>query len=298
MSDMMIKNLPDRSTVKAHLDESAFLRYCRLIDWFKDEERSVIALSGGVDSSVVAAAALISQGASALAVTSNSSTFTALDLADAENLAKSIGIRHLVVNVDDPNNSGFINNSPERCFYCREELVKVLAKVAAKESSGSIVDGMNTDDLVGHRPGIMALRNGGVRSPLIECGIGKAEVRNIARALGLPSADKPSNACLASRFPYGETISKDKMDKVAQAEELVKVITGAKQVRVRHHGDIARIEVGKDERNSFFNESLMDSVHTRLKEIGYNYVSLDLAGYRNGSMDETLELTAIPSKSG
>jgi len=288
MSNLEVGRLPNRSTVQTSISEIVFNRYSKLLDWFRNEKSVIIALSGGVDSSVVAATAFASLGKSALAVTTNSSTFTDSELTDAKTLVKLIGIRHLVVEYDDLDNPDFINNSPQRCYFCREELVKVLTKVATDESISAIVDGTNSDDLNDHRPGMLALRKGGVRSPLVECGIGKADVRAIARALGLPNADKPSNACLASRFPYGQIITRDKMNRVAQAEDIVKKIAGIKQVRVRDHGDIARIEVGSDERDSFFNESIMDQIHLRLKDLGYSYVTLDLIGYRSGSMDETL----------
>lgn len=297
MSNFEIWSLSNNSTVHTGLNDKVFNRYSRLLDWFRKEKSVIIALSGGVDSSLVTAAAFVSLGKSALAVTTNSSTFTDSELTDAKTLAKSIGVRHVVVNYDELNIPDFINNSSQRCYFCREELVKALTKVATDESISAIVDGTNMDDLNGHRPGVLALREGGVRSPLVECGIGKADVRTIAKALGLPNADKPSNACLASRFPYGQIISRDKMDRVAQAEDIVKIITGTKQVRVRDHGDIARIEVGKDERKSFFDESIMDQIHQRLRDLGYSYVSLDLAGYRSGSMDETLEVKKVPSES-
>lgn len=288
MSNLEVGRLPNRSTVQTSISEIVFNRYSKLLDWFRNEKSVIIALSGGVDSSVVAAAAFASLGKSALAVTTNSSTFTDSELTDAKTLVKLIGIRHLVVEYDDLDNQDFINNSPQRCYFCREDLVRVLTKVGTDESISVIVDGTNSDDLNDHRPGMLALRKGGVRSPLVECGIGKADVRTIARALGLPNADKPSNACLASRFPYGQIITRDKMNRVAQAEDIVKKIAGTKQVRVRDHGDIARIEVGRDERDSFFNESIMDQIHLRLKDLGYSYVTLDLIGYRSGSMDETL----------
>lgn len=288
MSNLEVGRLPNRSKVQTIISEIVFSRYSKLLDWFRNEKSVIIALSGGVDSSVVAAAAFASLGKSALAVTTNSSTFTDSELTDAKTLVKLIGIRHLVVEYDDLDNQDFINNSPQRCYFCREDLVRVLTKVGTDESISVIVDGTNSDDLNDHRPGMLALRKGGVRSPLVECGIGKADVRTIARALGLPNADKPSNACLASRFPYGQIITRDKMNRVAQAEDIVKKIAGTKQVRVRDHGDIARIEVGRDERESFFNESIMDQIHRRLKDLGYSYVTLDLIGYRSGSMDETL----------
>jgi len=233
MSNLEVGRLPNRSTVQTSISEIVFNRYSKLLDWFRNEKSVIIALSGGVDSSVVAATAFASLGKSALAVTTNSSTFTDSELTDAKTLVKLIGIRHLVVEYDELDNPDFINNSTQRCYFCREELVKVLTKVATDESISAIVDGTNSDDLNDHRPGMLALRKGGVRSPLVECGIGKADVRTIARALGLPNADKPSNACLASRFPYGQIISRDKMNRVAQAEDIVKKIAGTKQVRVR-----------------------------------------------------------------
>jgi len=156
------------------------------------------------------------------------------------------------------------------------------------------VDGTNSEDLGGHRPGYLALREEGIRSPLAELGFTKSEVRRAAKLLGLPNWDKPPEACLASRIPYGQRITAERLKRIEAAESAVKSLTGARQVRVRDHGDIARIEVGREERRLFFAEEVMDEVARELKRLGWRYVALDLEGYRSGSMDEGLASKVAP----
>ncbi len=257
----------------------------KLVEWFEDKDGVVVAFSGGVDSSVVAKAAALALTSKAIAATARSATFSASELKMAVKTAEEIGIKHVLFDEDEFENPGFVENSPMRCYHCRVGLVEGLKMIAGEHGISVIVDGANADDVKQHRPGLRAMRENGVRSPLLELGIGKGDVRKIAAHLGLSVKDKPSMACLASRIPYGERITKDKLAMVEMAEEYLRGL-GLRIVRVRNHGGIARIEVDKSEIGRIVNQR--DEVVGRLKEIGFTYVALDLEGYRSGSMDEAL----------
>ncbi len=257
----------------------------KVVDWFRDKESVVIALSGGVDSSVVAKAAFEALGKKAIAATAKSATLAAAEFETAKKVAREIGIKHEIFTEDEFENPKFAENSAERCYYCRKGLISGLRKVAKKYSAKYIVDGANADDALQHRPGLRALKENGVRSPLMELGIGKEEVRRIAGHFNLSVSSKPSMACLASRIPYGEGITKEKLRRIEEAEDFIKNL-GFGQVRVRHHGSIARIEVPEKDIPKLleFRKKILD----KLKELGFTYVALDLEGYRSGSMDEVL----------
>jgi uncharacterized protein len=263
-------------------------KFEELLDFFKDKERVLVAFSGGIDSSLVTAMARIILNDNVIAVTANSITLPPWELQNSKRIAESIGVRHLIVNVDELANSRISENPPNRCYHCKKELITIFKKVAKDEGISVIVDGTNADDLKGHRPGALALKEEGVYSPLALIGVSKREVREMARHLNLPNSDKPSMACLASRFPYWQKITYKGILRVAEAERYIIDLLGAKQVRVRDHNGIARIEVGKDERRLLYDEDLMDKIAEKLKSLGFNYVTLDLQGYRSGSMDEIL----------
>jgi uncharacterized protein len=284
----MEPGLNDLTKVVLQLDPRLREKAEALFKWFKEKKKVVVALSGGVDSSVVAAFAKLALGDNATAVTGISPTLAPSDLEDAKRVARFVNIRHILIQYSEEANDKIATNPPDRCYYCRSELANLLKQVHPEEDGVTLVDGGVVDDLRMRRPGVRAFRERGVRSPLQEVGLSKQEVRLIAKALGLPNYDKPSNACLASRFPYGQKITPNDAQRVAEAEERVKKITGAMQVRVRVHGDVARIEVGRDERRLFFSEEILDRVHFELRVLGFKYIALDLAGYRIGSLDEFL----------
>lgn len=262
-----------------------------LISWFRRYGGPVVvAFSGGVDSSVVLALAVRALGVDkVIAVTFTSPMYPEEDLTWAVKIAKLLGVRHLILSVDQLDDPYFRRNPPDRCYYCKRYLAKRLKEVASGYGAHVVVDGTNATDFTQYRPGIQALIEYGVKCPLAELGISKNEVRLIAKVLGLPNWDKPSSACLVTRIPYGCEVTLEKLRRIALAERIVKEIVGVKQVRVRDHDYIARIEVGRDERVKFFNEELMDRVATELMKLGYKYVTLDLLGYRTGSLDEILK---------
>ncbi len=247
---------------------------------------ALVAFSGGVDSSLalaIAARALPKERV--LAVTSNNETYLPSELDLASGLAGSLGVEHLVVNtreLDDPNYS---SNPTNRCYFCKSTLYSDLEALAEERGYGCVVDGANADDEGDYRPGRKAAKELGVVSPLSRVGVGKEEVRKLAKYLGLPSWDKPALACLSSRFPYGQEITPEKLTQVARAEEFMRS-RGFGQVRVRHHGEIARLEVGPDEIERAFAER--EEISAELKDAGFLYVALELDGYKSGSLNTAL----------
>jgi uncharacterized protein len=259
-------------------------KFAKLVQWFKGLRGVVVAYSGGVDSTVVSLAAVKALGGRAVAVTQVSATLGEDELREAIEVAREIGIRHVLVGSRDDLDPLVAANTPARCYFCRSNLADVLLEIARKEDIDTIVDGTNMDDLGDTRPGILAMRSAGVRSPLVELGLGKREVREMARALKLPNAEKPANACLASRIPHWTPIDHDLLKMVDEAERIVRRMVGATQVRVRVHGALARIEVAPEERSLFFSEDTMSRVSEALNRLGFTFVALDLAGYRQGSV--------------
>ena len=247
---------------------------------------ALVAFSGGVDSSLalaVAARALPKENV--LAVTSNNETYLPSELEPARQLAGSLRVEHLVIDtreLDDPN---YAANPANRCYFCKSTLYSVLDVMAQERGYGCVVDGANADDEGDYRPGRKAAKELGVVSPLSMAGVGKAEVRELAQYLGLPSWDKPALACLSSRFPYGQEITPEKLSQVARAEEFLRS-RGFSQVRVRHHGEIARLEVGEEELERAF--ALREQISAELKEAGFLYVALELSGYKSGNMNAVL----------
>jgi uncharacterized protein len=258
----------------------------KLVEWFRQHGSVVIAFSGGVDSSVVAAVARRALGDRALAVTAESSTLSKRELSEAKRVAREIGIRHLVIKEDELEDERFAANPENRCYYCRSRLALALKEIAEREGYAVIVDGAHLGDTREHRPGLKALKEHGVRSPLLELGFDKSDVREIAALLGLSVKDKPAMACLASRIPYGERITREKLEMVERAESFF-FEQGFTNVRVRVHGELARVELPQEE--LFLALELREEIVAHLKGLGFAYVTLDLEGYRPGSMDEVLK---------
>jgi pyridinium-3,5-biscarboxylic acid mononucleotide sulfurtransferase len=254
---------------------------------------ALVAFSGGVDSSLaLAVAARALPKGKVLAVTSNNETYLPSELDLAKDFAESLGVEHVVVNtreLDDPN---YARNPTNRCYFCKSTLYSDLRAMAEERGYGCVVDGANADDEGDYRPGRQAARELAVVSPLSVRGVGKEEVRELARHLGLPSWDKPALACLSSRFPYGQEITPEKLAQVARAEEFLRS-RGFRQVRVRHHGEIARLEVGPAEMERAFAER--EEIAAELTDAGFLYVALDLAGYKSGSLNAALGKTATGS---
>ncbi|MCZ7402476.1 MAG: ATP-dependent sacrificial sulfur transferase LarE [Candidatus Methanoperedens sp.] len=243
---------------------------------------ALIAFSGGVDSSVLAALAYRALGDKAVAVTADSQTLSPGELEGAKAVAKEIGILHEIIPYDELGEPGFANNPVDRCYYCKKGLIRELKKFAAETGVKCIIEGTNISDLESHRPGHRAVIEEEVYNPYVEFKVTKEDIREMARKLGLSVADKPSMACLSSRFPYGQTITFEALARVGEAENYLHV-HGFRVVRVRDHAGIARIEIMPDEMARFM--EIRKEVLVKFKDLGFSYVTLDLIGFRSGSMD-------------
>jgi len=250
-------------------------------------DRIVLAFSGGVDSAFLLAVARECLGDRITAITVRSPFYPEREYAEAVAIAQQLGVRHRTVHADPLAVPGLAENHPDRCYRCKGEIFRLILAEARREGISTVAEGSNQDDLADFRPGQKALAELGIISPLCQARLCKAEIRDLARKTGLRVWDKPAYACLASRFPYGETITTDKLSRVEKAESFLFRL-GLSQLRVRSHGDLARIEVSPKERQFFYSDSVLDQVNKALKELGFAYVSLDLAGYRMGSLNETL----------
>lgn len=262
-------------------------KYKRLRDSLAALPGACVAFSGGADSTFLLKVAKDVLGDNVLAVTATSPTYPESELKEAKRLAKSIGAEHLMIDSNELEIPGFSENSPNRCYYCKSDLFQKLRAVAERRGSYIVVDGSNLDDTRDYRPGREAAKKLGVRSPLAEACLTKSDIRALSRQMGLSTWDKPSFACLSSRFPYGEPITEEKLRMVEAAEGLLREC-GFTQFRVRYHDGLARLELLPGEILMLGSEELRLRIYDDLRKLGFTYVSADLKGYRTGSMNEVL----------
>ena len=263
-------------------------RYEELKKYIESLGSVAVAFSGGVDSTFLLYAAHAALGSRCVAVTASSCSFPKRELDAAEHFCEGLGVRHFVIESEELNIEGFRQNPPDRCYLCKHELFGEIIALARENGIACVCEGSNLDDNGDYRPGLRAVAELGVKSPLRHCGFSKADIRAVSKELGLPTWDKQSFACLSSRFVYGETISEEKLGMVDRAEQLL-LDLGFKQVRVRIHGKIARIELLPEDFGRFMQEKVRLFVYKEFKSYGFSYVTLDLLGYRTGSMNETLD---------
>jgi len=263
-------------------------KWDRLRSLLREMKLAVLAYSGGVDSSVLLCAATEVLGPNLIAVTAISETYPPAELEPAKRFAASLGVRHRILATEEITRDEFSRNAPDRCYHCKQELFGKLRQIADAEGIAYILDGTNIDDLSDHRPGRKAAGEFSVRSPLAEAGLTKQEVRALARRMDLPMWDKPSLACLSSRIPYGTPITLELLKNIQAAEDAIHAL-GIRQVRVRHHGDTARIEVEQDDLARLAAGDVRQQIVDVFKELGYVYICLDLEGYRTGSLNAVLE---------
>jgi pyridinium-3,5-biscarboxylic acid mononucleotide sulfurtransferase len=278
------------------LDDALTSKRDRLLDILRACGRVAVAYSGGVDSAVVAKAAQLACGANAVAITAVSASLASGEREAAETLAAQIGIRHQVIETDEFSNPDYLKNASDRCYFCKTELYTQLERLLSQPHADLpefdvVVNGANLDDRGDYRPGMQAAREHAVRSPLIEAGLTKADVRQLAAHWELPVWDKPATPCLSSRIAYGLAVTPERVERVDRAEQFLREQFGLREFRVRHEaGDLARIEVSVDELPRLIAEPARKSISEKLHSLGFKYVSLDLDGFRSGSMNAVVPL--------
>jgi uncharacterized protein len=260
-------------------------------------ESVIVAYSGGVDSSFLLKVAVTTLGHKAIGITSASETISRRELEEAKELARQMGATHRLIYTEELKNDNFSSNPTNRCYYCKKELFGKLLDIASVEGCRWVVDGANFDDLGDYRPGLAAGQELGVRSPLQEAALTKDDIRELSKKLGLPTWKKPAKACLSSRFPYGDKITLEKIRQVELGEELLEDL-GFSQYRLRHHGQLARIEIPVAEFSKLLSAAVAQQLISGLKKLGFTYVTLDLTGFRSGSMNEAVNTATLVSGAG
>ena len=279
----MNSKVGDQTRLDGAIDE----KMVALTAALREMDSLVVAYSGGVDSTFLAATANDVLGPKAMAVTASSPSLAPSELRDAVGFARRLGLNHRVIETPEVERADYAKNDPNRCFFCKDELYTQLTRLAEAEGYAWVANGANVDDLGDMRPGLNAAAKYGVRTPLVDAGLTKDEIRSLSRGMGLPTWDKPAQACLSSRVPYGTPVSVETLSRIAQAEDFLRGL-GIRQLRVRHHGSVARIEVGPSDMGLLVKDDVRAAVAARFKALGYSYVSLDLEGFRSGSLNEVL----------
>ena len=265
----------------------------RLLDALRGYGRVAVAFSGGIDSTVVAQAAHLALGTEAVAVTAVSDSLASGELEEAQSLAKQIGIRHRIIRTEEFADPNYLRNNTDRCYFCKSELYGRLSTLLGELGVDTIASGANTDDSGDHRPGMRAATENGVRHPLQECNLGKAEVRALANAWGLPTWDKPATPCLSSRIAYGEEVTPERVKMIDAAEAWLRR-RGLVLLRVRYHkGDLARIEVPVESLSDLASPGVREELTSVFRSLGFKYVTLDLDGFRSGSMNAVIPIESL-----
>ena len=257
-------------------------------------DSAIVAFSGGIDSTLVLAVANKVLSGRVLAVTAKSDSVPERELHSAQELTKALGINHKIIRTEEMSSPDYLKNPENRCYYCKLELYAKLAIVSSQYKITSILNGINLDDLGDHRPGIIAAKEASIISPLVDSQLNKQDVRNLARDMGLTNWEKPALACLSSRIPYGQPVTSKKLSMINKAEEVF-LAEGFKEVRVRHYGDMARIELLKTEIPNLMKNGLYEKTINHLKKIGFHKITIDPEGYRSGSLNEALDLNSKPT---
>jgi uncharacterized protein len=266
-------------------------KFSNLKNRLKAMDRVIIAFSGGVDSTFLLKAASMSGLREVLAVTGQSESMPAEEFSFTKEITCSLHVKHRIISTDELKDENYFNNPPDRCYYCKKELFRKLKDIAGKENFPFILDGTNSDDGKDWRPGRRAADEEGVESPLFDVGLSKDEIRELSKSLGLPTWNKPATPCLSSRFPYGQKITAESLERVSRAETFLKKF-GVKELRVRDHSDVARIEIHPEDFNRIMDTSVRKEIVDYLKSIGFTYITLDLEGFRSGSGNEFLLKTS------